>query len=252
MKIMCSSCQANLNVADSYAGKRGKCPKCGAVMQIPEATSTIDAPKDIPASVNDKVPDSPPLHPAVSAMDGPATESQKKYATTLGITFQPEITKGELGKLLGAAKVTDRQKEYAISLGIDFPTDISKVELGKLISAAVEKRDEERFSKLDELQDRESKAYQEMREEIMAEVDEEDSRLSKASPKQMVTELENRGDGAILVSFNRDQIDFDDMSSLVGAEINISFSDNLSEAEMRTFLFGIGALVGRSQPGENS
>jgi hypothetical protein len=35
--MTCASCHTTLNVKDSFAGKRGKCPKCGAVMDIPAA-----------------------------------------------------------------------------------------------------------------------------------------------------------------------------------------------------------------------
>ena len=35
MNITCSTCQTVLRVSDSFAGKKGKCPKCGAVIEMP-------------------------------------------------------------------------------------------------------------------------------------------------------------------------------------------------------------------------
>lgn len=186
MKIECSACSASLKVPDTLAGKRGKCPKCSAVIDIPVLPLESAEPSGPPA--------------------------------------------------------TEKQKEYARSLGIDFPPDITKKEISALISKGVDRQDEERFSKLDQLSDCESKAYEEMRTEILAEIDEEDCRLSKATPSQMVEEIENRDRGAILISFSIDDIDFD---NIAGAKFDISFSDNLSETEMRAVLLGLGLLVAR-------
>ena len=175
-----------LKVPDAVAGKRGKCPKCGAVIDIP-------------------VPPSAPVVPS-----GPPT--------------------------------TERQKEYARSLGIDFPADISKREISKLIAKAAEREDEERFEKLEQLADRESKAYEEMREAILAEIDEEDCRLSRATLEQILDELENRDLGAVLISFPIDEVDFED---LTGAKLDVACSGNLSESEMRSVLLGLGMAVAR-------
>lgn len=37
IKIQCEHCQSSLTVNDKMAGKQGKCPKCGEVLQIPAA-----------------------------------------------------------------------------------------------------------------------------------------------------------------------------------------------------------------------
>jgi len=120
---------------------------------------------------------------------------------------------------------TEPQKEYARSLGIDFPLDITKKEISKLIDEAVQRRDDERFTILNKLGEKESKAYQNIRDEILSEIDEEDCRLSKATPSQMVEELENRSLGAILIFFDPDKVDF---SNITGSEFGVSFSDNLT------------------------
>lgn len=81
-----------------------------------------------------------------------------------------------------------------------------------------------------------------MRTEILAEIDEEDCRLSKATTDQIVEELENRDRGAILISFPIDDVDFDNFT---GAKFDISFSDNLSETEMCAVLVGLGIHAAR-------
>jgi len=43
MKLTCPSCNAGLNIPDRLYGKKGKCPKCGNVIEIPSA-----APEEVP------------------------------------------------------------------------------------------------------------------------------------------------------------------------------------------------------------
>jgi predicted RNA-binding Zn-ribbon protein involved in translation (DUF1610 family) len=38
IQVTCPSCQTTLKTADSSAGKRAKCPKCGGIIEIPAAT----------------------------------------------------------------------------------------------------------------------------------------------------------------------------------------------------------------------
>jgi serine/threonine protein kinase len=44
MLIVCSNCQSKSRVPDSAAGKKGKCPKCGAIVAIPLAEPAAAAP----------------------------------------------------------------------------------------------------------------------------------------------------------------------------------------------------------------
>jgi len=39
IRVHCKACGSQLNVADKFAGKRGKCPKCAAPIDIPNATA---------------------------------------------------------------------------------------------------------------------------------------------------------------------------------------------------------------------
>jgi DNA-directed RNA polymerase subunit RPC12/RpoP len=43
IEFACSSCQQTVRVADAAAGKKGKCPKCGTIMQIPAGSSAAPA-----------------------------------------------------------------------------------------------------------------------------------------------------------------------------------------------------------------
>ncbi len=44
MFIVCSSCQSKNRVPDNLAGKQGKCPRCGAILNIPAAEEAMAAP----------------------------------------------------------------------------------------------------------------------------------------------------------------------------------------------------------------
>jgi predicted RNA-binding Zn-ribbon protein involved in translation (DUF1610 family) len=151
------------------------------------------------------------------------------------IEIQVDRPRGERVRISPA---TDRQKDYAVSLGIEFSPDVNRKDISKLIDAVVQKEDDERFDRLEELSRRENKAWQEMREEVLAEIDEEDCRLSVASPKQMVNEFSNRNRGAILISFDRDEVS--DFGQLANVNFEISFSDDIAESEMRSVLMSLG------------
>ena len=61
IKFKCSECGKNLRVKDNAAGKRGKCPQCGAVLHVPAAESRVpfDEPESVPAA--------PPVQPSPAA-----------------------------------------------------------------------------------------------------------------------------------------------------------------------------------------
>jgi hypothetical protein len=60
MLIACSSCQAKIKVPDNAAGKKGKCPKCGAVMLIPAAEAAPEVPPEVPPVAAAPAPPPPP------------------------------------------------------------------------------------------------------------------------------------------------------------------------------------------------
>lgn len=147
-------------------------------------------------------------------------------------TARPRPTKGNV------PRATERQKEYATELGIDFSPDIDRRAISELIDVAVQKRDDERYDKLEELSDRESQAWKEMRESVLEEIDEEDCRLSRAQPSQMIEELSNRGRCSVLITFDFD--DVSDFGDLTGAHFQVQFSDDMEKSDMQSILMGLG------------
>ncbi|MBM4030759.1 MAG: hypothetical protein FJ291_03135 [Planctomycetes bacterium] len=138
------------------------------------------------------------------------------------------------------------QIEYARSLGIDVPPNVSRRELSALIGSAVDKRDEERLRKLNELQDRESKASEDMRAEILAEIDEEDCRLSEADPGGMAQELGRRGLAALVVTFDARYINLEKAGCV---PFKIAFSENMTEQDVRKAFIVLGAIAQGLVPG---
>jgi hypothetical protein len=64
IRLTCPSCQSRLNAKDELAGQSRKCPKCGAVVEIPEAPAEVDeaaaateADADVWAGLDDVAPD---------------------------------------------------------------------------------------------------------------------------------------------------------------------------------------------------
>lgn len=48
IRVTCGSCGKTLTVKDSNAGKRGKCPDCGAAISVPELIATPPREPDVP------------------------------------------------------------------------------------------------------------------------------------------------------------------------------------------------------------
>lgn len=194
--VECPSCRAALKVKDEFAGRKGKCPKCGKTVEIPNRT---------PA-------------PAGAAPEAKSSEQKAPVPPA-----------------------TERQKEYAVELGLTFDDNINRREISKLIDHAVRNRDDERFKKLDDLQDRESEAYREIREELAREMDKDDPRVSRATPDEIMTALGDRGLGAILITFDPDKLD-DNLEGRGKAEVSFT-EDWMTEEDMRDFLSNLGLSI---------
>ena len=194
--VDCPSCRTALKVKDEFAGKRGKCPKCGKTVEIPNRA---------PA-------------PTVAASEAKSREQKAPVPPA-----------------------TERQKEYARELGITFDDNVNRREISKLIDHAVRNRDDERFKKLDDLQDRESEAYREIRQELAREMDADDPRVSRATPDEIMTALADRGLGAVLITFDPDKLD-DNLEGRGKAEISYT-EDWMTEEDMRDFLSNLGLSI---------
>ena len=92
IQVTCA-CGANMQVQDENAGKQCKCPKCGAICQIPAASEAPPAPAPAPAEGPATPPPTPPppgmAPPASAAATSPSgfgwyLEVLKKYAVFTG------------------------------------------------------------------------------------------------------------------------------------------------------------------------
>jgi len=174
IRVKCSNCNAVLKAKVEWAGKQAKCPKCNATIEVHVSGQSC--------------PPRPPL------------------------------------------LATEKQKDYAISLGISFPETISRRDISKLIDEAVVALDEKRFERLDEIDRRETQARNEIRQEILEEIDADDCRLSKATTEQIVEELSERGLAAILITMQWD--DIQDFHVLSGTRAEIAFSDDMTQEDV--------------------
>ena len=138
------------------------------------------------------------------------------------------------GRKLGPL-ATERQKEYARHLGVEFSEEITLAEMSKLIDEAVIRQTEQRYEELGELQQRESETWQRMRAEVLAEIDAEDCRLSRAEPSQIVEALSERGLAAILFTFPSD-VAYDIGEEGKTIEFAASFSDEMSLEDVEKFV----------------
>ena len=139
----------------------------------------------------------------------------------------------------GIPPASEKQKDYARKLGVAFPEDIDRKAISSLIDQALAAQDEARYRRLDELQDRESKVRDELKQEVIAELDAYDPRLSIATPDQMVEALQDRAMGVILITFDPDL----DPSDLTGVSFNINYSCETIDMEMVKSVIGALFIV---------
>jgi len=170
----CDGCGSVLSVPDDKAGKQGKCPKCGTIVEVPK----------------------PPPQP---------------------VTAGPKLA-------------TERQINYAVSLGIECRPGMTSKDLSKLITAVEDKR----LEKMNELNDRESETYARIQAEVLAQVDEEDCRLSKATPQQMADEFPRRNPYLVAIVL---VLDCSSPETHEMGKVTIKYSGNITETNAKTTLF---------------
>ena len=141
----------------------------------------------------------------------------------------------------GPPPATEKQKAYATQLGVEFADEIDVRSMSKLIDDAQLKQEDARYDRLNELQRKESDIREELRAEVMAECDDEDARLSVATTEQMISELEDRDIGAILITF--DYGDLTDLGDLSGLKLAIANTDNLESEDVKAVLMWLGAAM---------
>lgn len=91
IRIQCSACNKTLQVADTAAGKKARCPSCQTLNDVPSASSPVApspaAPVRSPAKpVQNPVPTSTPKPPAAAAASGAAATPANPKPDTMLIT----------------------------------------------------------------------------------------------------------------------------------------------------------------------
>jgi len=143
----------------------------------------------------------------------------------------------------GPPPATEKQKAYATTLGVVFPDDIDIRAMSKLIDDAQLRQDDERFERLNQLQEAESQVREELRAEVLAECDEEDPRLSHATPEQIMEAMGSRDIGAIMITFEYGVLN--GVDDLTGEKFAICSTDDLEDEDLKTILSWLGAAMMR-------
>lgn len=114
MLIVCSSCQSRMRVPEGLAGKKGKCPKCGAIMSVAPAEAAVTpTPMPVGAALSEQppteaqVPAEVPSEQITVAAPSSAPSGDTPGAGTLDATptaapyafLAPPQAAGELGRL---------------------------------------------------------------------------------------------------------------------------------------------------------
>lgn len=137
---------------------------------------------------------------------------------------------------------TQKQRDFATSLGIKFSDDIDKESLSNLIDEAVIKRDDERYDRIAEMEDRESKVRREIRAEveaqIIAEHDADFQRLDTATVPQIIESLSSREIGAIIITFDYDKLN--GFETLEGIDFSLRHTDDIDKDDMKKLMLMLG------------
>lgn len=93
--LHCSSCQAGLKVPDAFAGKTGKCPKCGAKMRIPGGATPADPVQ--PARPAAPAPTPPTIDETPSVGPPPVTDGGLDLGASVGLADAPDFEDEQYG-----------------------------------------------------------------------------------------------------------------------------------------------------------
>jgi len=148
-------------------------------------------------------------------------EADNKEAAIAAASADGTIVEVDKIRQLPEIPATESQKQYAENLGIEFSSDISKLAISRLIDVKLNK-------------DFDQKLINQIT-------------LSNITPSQMVEELYNRNLGAILITFEMNEVDF---KNFTGAKFNINRTDNLTETEMQALVITMGYQYAKAIEGK--
>jgi len=140
---------------------------------------------------------------------------------------------------------TQKQIAFATELGIKLPPNINRREISGLIDAALAEQDAARIKRLEALQNNEFAVRKELRDEILAELDETDPRISKATKEQIMEGLSYRDIGALLVTFDFGVLG--GVDDLRGETFDVDMTDDIDEDDMARILINLGGQLAASR-----
>ena len=131
---------------------------------------------------------------------------------------------------------TDSQKELARSLGCQFHEDITRFEIAEMIEIAEENQRAAQWTALESTKSEMDVTVAEQRMVVN-----DDPRISEATPRQIVDQLDDRGKCAVLITVPIDRIkSFNDMDGLPFA---IASSEAMSNEDTAHFLMSVASSL---------
>lgn len=133
---------------------------------------------------------------------------------------------------------TAKQIEFATELGVQIPEDVDRRALSKMIDGALMKTEMRRYDLLNANDQKENQIRDELRNEVLAEVDEEDPRVSIASVERMIQSLDERQIGAIVILYDYGEMSGD--ADFSGKTFEMKSTDDLDEDDIKRIISMLG------------
>lgn len=149
---------------------------------------------------------------------------------------EPAVQEQEKPRGTSHLPATKRQKDFALALGCEFSDSVTREEISELIEAGKERQQEARWAEMDAMQNREQSAIDAIRKELLDEMA-DDPQVSVATPKQIVSALNERDLCSVLVSMPFDELE--SFSDLRGVNVNISSSESMSSEDTARVLMAV-------------
>lgn len=120
IKVHCEGCGTTLEVKDEFAGKKGRCPTCKTILDVPAHEPTVPTP--------------------IRATPGrPPTQRQLDYAANLGISVPKDADRAQVSELIEKAQealdtekwdrirqLEDKESEHYAKMRLEIENEISE------------------------------------------------------------------------------------------------------------------------------